>query len=73
MIKKIFKSALFQTNSTLFVSDKAILLVDPNWLPEEIKKIQEVISLYIEGRELYLLFTHSDYDHIIGAGSLAII
>lgn len=69
MIKKIFKSALFQTNSTLFVSDKAILLVDPNWLPEEIKKIQEVISLYIEGRELYLLFTHSDYDHIIGANA----
>ncbi len=69
MIKKIFKSALFQTTSTLFVSDKTILLVDPNWLPDEIKTIQEVVKNYLEGRELYLLFTHSDYDHIIGANA----
>lgn len=69
MIKKIFTSALFQTTSTLLVSDKTILLVDPNWLPHEIKTIQELTKHYREGRELYILFTHSDYDHIIGANA----
>ena len=69
MTKKIFKSALFQTTSTLFVSDKTILLVDPNWLPAEIKTIQDETKQYLEGREFYLLFTHSDYDHIIGANA----
>jgi len=67
MIEKIFTSALFQTTSTLLVSDKTILLVDPNWLPHEIKIIKELTNHYLEGRQLYLLFTHSDYDHIIGA------
>lgn len=69
MIKKIFTSVLFQTTSTLLVSEKTILLVDPNWLPHEIKMIREVTNHYLEGRQLYLLFTHSDYDHIIGANA----
>ncbi len=69
MIKKIFKSALFQTTSTLFVSDKTVLLVDPNWLPHEIETIKAVTKKYRKGREFYLLFTHSDYDHIIGANA----
>lgn len=69
MIKKIFTSALFQTTSTLIVSDKTILLVDPNWLPSEIKTIQAVTKRFLEGRQLYILFTHSDYDHIIGANA----
>jgi len=69
MIKKIFTSVLFQTTSTLLVSENTILLVDPNWLPHEIKMIREVTNHYLEGRQLYLLFTHSDYDHIIGANA----
>ncbi len=69
MIKKIFTSALFQTTSTLLISDKTILLVDPNWLPQEIKTIQAITNQYLAGRQLYILFTHSDYDHIIGANA----
>ncbi len=69
MIEKIFTSALFQTTSTLLVSDQTILLVDPNWLPHEIIMIQELTKHYLQGRQLYLLFTHSDYDHIIGANA----
>ncbi len=69
MIEKIFTSALFQTTSTLLVSEKTILLVDPNWLPHEIKMIKDLTKHYQEGRQLYLLFTHSDYDHIIGANA----
>ena len=69
MINKIFTSVLFQTTSTLLVTDNTILLVDPNWLPHEIKIIREVTNHYLEGRQLYLLFTHSDYDHIIGANA----
>ncbi|MBR9920790.1 MAG: MBL fold metallo-hydrolase [Bacteroidetes bacterium] len=62
----IFESALFRTTSTLFVNDDLLLLVDPNWLPGEIGKIQEAIDRIEGDRPLYLLFTHSDYDHIIG-------
>lgn len=69
MITKIFTSALFQTTTTLLVSDKTILLVDPNWLPHEIKTIQGLTNSYLDGRQLYILFTHSDYDHIIGANA----
>lgn len=59
-------SALYQTTTTIIVTQKSILLVDPNWLPIEIKRIREKIVPYLSGRQLYLLFTHSDYDHIIG-------
>jgi len=66
MTTTIFTSALFQTTTTLIISDKSILLVDPNWLPHEIDAIRAEVDEYLENRDLYLLFTHSDYDHIIG-------
>lgn len=59
-------SALYQTTTTIIVTGRSILLVDPNWLPHEIKRIREKIIPYLPNRELYLLFTHSDYDHILG-------
>lgn len=62
----VIRSSLFQTNTTILVSEKSILLVDPNWLPHEIAAIRAEVEEYMDKRELYLLFTHSDYDHIIG-------
>ncbi len=62
----IFESALFRTTSTLIWTDDLLLLVDPNWLPIEIEAIREQVDQRLEGRAFYLLFTHSDYDHIIG-------
>ena len=64
----VFQSALFQTNSTVLETEDMILVVDPNWLPNEIAEIRD----HTEGvskkkqKPVWLLFTHSDYDHIIG-------
>ena len=62
----IFESALFRTTTTVFINDDLILVVDPNWLPQEIQEIQGFIKSKKKNQPLYLLFTHSDYDHIIG-------
>jgi len=62
----VFESALFRTTTSLIVTDDLVLLVDPNWLPIEIEFIQKAVSKVKGNKPLYLLFTHSDYDHIIG-------
>lgn len=62
----VFQSALFQTNTTVVETSDLVLLVDPNWLPQEIEEIRLFTEGVLKGRPLYLLFTHSDYDHIIG-------
>ncbi|TYR78827.1 MBL fold metallo-hydrolase [Priestia megaterium] len=65
----VFESALQQTTSTVVETDHFILVVDPNWLPHEIKEIQQYVAKIRNGKELYLLFTHGDFDHIIGYGA----
>lgn len=62
----IFESALFRTTSTVIQTDDFILIVDPNWLPSEIVTIQNHVQNIRQSKPLYLFFTHSDYDHIIG-------
>lgn len=62
----IFQSALFQTNSTVVRTDDLVLVVDPAWLPDEIKTIRRYVEDIRGKRPLYLVYTHSDYDHIIG-------
>ncbi len=62
----VFQSALFQTNTTVVVTEDVVLLVDPAWLPEEVAGIRHYIESVRGKRPLYLIFTHSDYDHIIG-------
>ena len=64
---RIFQSALFQTNSTVVTTDDLVLVVDPNWLPLEIAEIRQFVEQQSAGKKpVYLLFTHSDYDHVIG-------
>ncbi|QRG67068.1 MBL fold metallo-hydrolase [Brevibacillus choshinensis] len=62
----VFQSALFQTTSTVISLDELLIIVDPNWLPHEIREIQEHVQSIRGNKELYLLFTHGDFDHIIG-------
>jgi hydroxyacylglutathione hydrolase len=62
----IFQSALFQTNSTVVKTEDFILVVDPCWLPEEVLSIRHYVDTIKGQLPVYLLFTHSDYDHIIG-------
>ena len=63
----VFESSLFRTTSTLIIGKEYLLLVDPNWLPNEVDFIYQYAHPYFKNRKCYLLFTHSDYDHIIGA------
>lgn len=62
----VYESALYRTTSTVITTDDLTLVVDPNWLPHEIDAILADLSEVDPLRPLYLLFTHSDYDHIIG-------
>lgn len=62
----VFESALYRTTSTIIQLEDAVLLVDPNWLVLEIEYIAAFLQNRLGDRKLYLLFTHSDYDHIIG-------
>lgn len=65
----VFQSSLYQTTSTLIDAETALLLIDPAWLPAEVSDIQSYVAAIRRGRPLYLLFTHSDFDHIIGYGA----
>ena len=65
----VFESELFRTTSACIVTDEYLLLVDPNWLPSEVKALRAFTDARGADRERYLLFTHSDYDHIIGYGA----
>lgn len=65
----VFQSALFRTNSAVIENEDLLLIVDPSWLPEEIVAIRQYVDAVKNGRPVYLLFTHSDYDHILGFGA----
>jgi len=65
----VFESQLFRTTSTVIQTEDLVIIVDPNWLPSEIEFLHRYIDNLLNNRSLYLLFTHSDYDHIIGYGA----
>jgi glyoxylase-like metal-dependent hydrolase (beta-lactamase superfamily II) len=65
----IFTSALYQTNSVIIETPKVVFVIDPCWLPSEVQMIKEFVDERIRDKYLYLIFTHSDYDHIIGYGA----
>jgi hydroxyacylglutathione hydrolase len=62
----VFQSALYQTTSTVLETPDLVLVVDPNWLAEEVYEIQAHVNKIRGDRPEYLLFTHGDWDHIIG-------
>lgn len=65
----VFQSVLYQTTSAVIKTKEALIVTDPNWLPNEIAEIKAYIESIIENRKLYIIYTHSDYDHIIAAGA----
>lgn len=65
----VFQSALYQTTTSIIESEEAIVMTDPTWLPEEIHKIKKYIDDRLQNRKLYIIYTHSDFDHVIGAGA----
>lgn len=62
----VFESALFRTTTTVIETPELILVVDPNCLPHEIEFVQRHVKHIRGERPVFLLFTHSDWDHIIG-------
>ena len=65
----VFQSVLYQTTSAVVKTERTIILTDPNWLPNEIDDIKAYIQSIIGERKLFIIYTHSDYDHIIAAGA----
>ncbi|WP_128896088.1 MBL fold metallo-hydrolase [Longirhabdus pacifica] len=68
-ILTVYQSALYQTTTTIVHTKDLILIADPNFLPHEIDEIKRYVDTIRGGRDLYLLFTHGDYDHVIGSGA----
>ncbi|WP_273226976.1 MBL fold metallo-hydrolase [Geosporobacter ferrireducens] len=62
----IFQSPLFQTNSSIIETEDMVLVVDPTTLPHEIIEIRNYVSSIRKDRPVYVFFTHSDWDHILG-------
>ncbi|QHE52706.1 MBL fold metallo-hydrolase [Pontibacillus sp. HMF3514] len=65
----VFQSALYKTTSAIIETKKTMIVTDPNWLPEEVETIQQYVTQNKGSRDLYIIYTHSDFDHIIGAGA----
>ncbi|MCL6570881.1 MAG: MBL fold metallo-hydrolase [Bacillus sp. (in: Bacteria)] len=62
----VFQSALYQTTCAVVDAQDFVLVVDPNWLPHEIEEIRQHVARIQGVKELYLLFTHGDFDHVLG-------
>ena len=65
----VFQSVLYQTTSAVIQTEQAVIMTDPNWLPSEIDMIKCYIERIIGERQLYIIYTHSDFDHIIASGA----
>ncbi|MFZ1703872.1 MAG: MBL fold metallo-hydrolase [Saprospiraceae bacterium] len=65
----VFESALYRTTSTVLEWGNEIVIIDPNWLPNEVQFIRDFVDGKYKNVPKNLLFTHSDYDHIIGYGA----
>ena len=59
----VLQSRLWATNSVVVPAGDACLLVDPSIFPDEIEAVRSASSSY--GR-VYVLVTHSDFDHVCG-------
>lgn len=68
---RIFQSSLYLTTSAVIELDEAIILTDPNWLPHEVEEIKSYVNQIRNDKQLYIIYTHSDFDHVIGSGAFS--
>ncbi len=61
----VFQSSIWQTNSTVILNEAANVTVDPAYFPSEIQVIADFASRK-RSFSKYLVFTHADFDHIVG-------
>ncbi|MBB6096749.1 glyoxylase-like metal-dependent hydrolase (beta-lactamase superfamily II) [Deinobacterium chartae] len=62
----VFQSALYQTNSLVVHHAGAVVVFDPGTLPHEVEEIRAYTEAVRDGRPLHLVYTHGDWDHVIG-------
>ncbi|WLR42134.1 MBL fold metallo-hydrolase [Bacillus carboniphilus] len=65
----VFQSSLYMTTSTVIQTNSSIIVVDPTWLPDEVEGIRNYVYRIKKDRQIHLIFTHSDWDHILGVGA----
>lgn len=65
----VFESQLYKTTSTVIQTEDCVIVVDPCLLPSEVDEIREHVVSMKGNRPVYLIITHSDWDHIVGAGA----
>lgn len=65
----VFESSLYKTTTAIIETSDALIMTDPNWLPAEIEAIKQYVNEHLGDKKLFIIYTHSDFDHIIGAGA----
>lgn len=65
----VFQSLIYKTTSLVIRTNDCIIIVDPNLLPIEVNEIKQYVEEIRGNRPIYLIFTHSDWDHIVGYGA----
>ncbi|WP_429844034.1 MBL fold metallo-hydrolase [Brevibacillus sp. FIR094] len=65
---KLFTSCLWQTTSAVVSTEQRLYLFDPAYFPHEIETIADYVQSERNGRELILVLTHGDWDHVVGVG-----
>ncbi|GEC89057.1 MBL fold metallo-hydrolase [Brevibacillus brevis] len=65
---KLFTSCLWQTTSAVVSTEQRLYLFDPAYFPHEIEAIADYVRRERNGRELILVLTHGDWDHVVGIG-----
>lgn len=65
----VFESQIYKTTSTVIKTDDCIIVVDPALLPLEIDEVRKHVSKIQNELPIYLIITHSDWDHIVGVSS----
>ncbi len=62
----VFQCPIYQTNTSIIRTRDLLFIVDPTTLPHEIIEIRNYVSGIRKNLPVYVLFTHSDWDHVLG-------
>lgn len=61
----IYESSIWQTNSSVIINETANVVIDPCYFPVEIQVMADFVNRK-KSFNRYVIFTHSDFDHIVG-------
>lgn len=61
----VYQSSMWQTNSSVIINEAANIVIDPCYFPVEIQVIADFVNRR-KSFNRYIIFTHSDFDHIVG-------